>query len=85
MDGKRVFEKWLPCDLESVLQALKPFQRRLEKIVVESTYNWYWLVDGLQDHGYTVVLANPAAMEQYTGSSTPTTGRTVFFWRRWRV
>jgi transposase len=67
MDGKRVFEKRLPCDLESVLQALKPFKKRLEKIVVESTYNWYWLVDGLQDHGYTVVLANPAAMEQYNG------------------
>jgi transposase len=67
MDGKRVFEKRLPCELESVLQALKPFKRHLEKIVVESTYNWYWLVDGLQDRGYTVVLANPAAMEQYNG------------------
>ena len=67
MAGKRVFEKRLPCDLENVLQALKPFKRRLEKIVVESTYNWYWLVDGLQDHGYPVVLANPAAMQQYDG------------------
>jgi transposase len=67
MNGKRVFEKKLPCDLESVLQALKPFQKRLEKIAVESTYNWYWLVDGLQDHGYPVVLANPAAMQQYDG------------------
>jgi transposase len=67
LSGKRVFEKRLPCDLGSVLLALKPFQRRLEKIAVESTYNWYWLVDGLQDHGYPVVLANPAAMEQYHG------------------
>jgi transposase len=67
MQGKRVFEKKLPCDLESVLRALKPFKKRLEKIAVESTYNWYWLVDGLQDHGYPVVLANPAAMEQYNG------------------
>jgi transposase len=67
LDGKRVFEKRLPCDLESVLQALKPFKKRLEKIVVESTYHWYWLVDGWQDRGYTVVLANPAAMEQYNG------------------
>jgi transposase len=67
MKGKRVFEKKLPCDLESVLQALKPFQKRLEKVAVESTYNWYWLVDGLQDDGYPVVLANPAAMQQYDG------------------
>jgi transposase len=67
MDGKRVFEKKLPCQMKSVLEALKPFKKRLEKIAVESTYNWYWLVDGLQDNGYPVVLANPAAMEQYDG------------------
>ena len=67
MEGKRVFEKKLPCEMKSVLEALKPFKKRLEKIAVESTYNWYWLVDGLQDHGYPVVLANPAAMEQYDG------------------
>jgi transposase len=66
-DGRRVFEKKLPCDLEAVVRALKPFKKRLEKIAVESTYNWYWLVDGLQDHGYPVVLANPAAMQQYDG------------------
>jgi len=45
MQGKRIFEKRLPCHLESVLRALKPFKKRLEKIAVESTYNWYWLVD----------------------------------------
>src|ERR1017187_26747 len=67
MDGKRVFEKKLPCDIDSVVRALKPFKKRLEKIAVESTYNWYWLVDGLQDRGYPVVLANPAAMQQYDG------------------
>jgi transposase len=67
MTGKRVFEKKLPCELESVVAALQPFKRRLEKIAVESTYNWYWLVDGLQDRGHNVVLANPAAMKQYDG------------------
>lgn len=65
--GKRVFEKRLPCDLGSVVSALKPFRRRLETIAVESTYNWYWLVDGLQDEGFEVVLANPAGMEPYNG------------------
>jgi transposase len=66
-DGKRVFEKRLPCDLKSVVKALKPFKKGLESIAVESTYNWYWLVDGLQDEGFPVVLANPAGMEQYNG------------------
>jgi hypothetical protein len=33
----------------------------------ESTFNWYWLVDGLMDLGYRVHLANPAAIQQYSG------------------
>jgi transposase len=66
-EGKRVFEKKLPCDLPSILQALKPFKSRLETVAVESTFNWYWLVDGLEDAGYHVALANPAAMCQYNG------------------
>jgi hypothetical protein len=35
--------------------------------VVESTDNWYWLVEGLMEAGYRVHLANPAAMQQYSG------------------
>jgi transposase len=34
---------------------------------VESTYNWYWLVDGLMEADYRVHLANPAAIQQYSG------------------
>ncbi len=65
--GKRVFEKKLPCDLAVVLATLKPFQRQITRIAVESTFNWYWLVDGLKAAGYDVALANPAQMEQYNG------------------
>ena len=36
-------------------------------MAVESTYNWYWLVDLLMDHGYKTHLANPSAMQQYKG------------------
>jgi transposase len=35
--------------------------------VVESTYNWYWLVDALMEAGYRVHLANTAAIVQYSG------------------
>jgi len=35
--------------------------------VVESTYNWYWLVDELMKAGYRVHLANTAAIRQYEG------------------
>lgn len=35
--------------------------------MVESTYNWYWLVDGLKDAGFDVKLANTVAMKRYDG------------------
>lgn len=65
--GRRLVHKKLPCDLAAILQLLKPYKNRIATIAVESTFNWYWLVDGLQDHGYHVVLANPAAMQPYSG------------------
>jgi transposase len=46
---------------------LKPYQQDLQGCVVESTYNWYWLVDGLMEVGHRVHLANPAAIQQYNG------------------
>ena len=65
--GKRVFCKRLPNDLPSVLEALKPYGKHIEAIAVESTYNWYWLVDGLKEAGFNVRVANPAAVDQYDG------------------
>ena len=49
------------------MQALEPFRESLEGIVVESTYNWYWIVDGLEKEGYKLSLANPSAIKQYEG------------------
>jgi len=64
---KRVFGKRIDNHLPCVLSALEPFKNKLEGVVVESTYNWYWLVDGLQENDYKVHLANPAAIKQYEG------------------
>jgi transposase len=66
-DDREVLSKRLPNDLAMVLRLLEPYREELGGIAVESTYNWYWLVDGLRDHGYKVVLANPAANMQYNG------------------
>ena len=65
--GKRIAHKMLPCHLPTILEMLQPYKERIAQVAVESTYNWYWLVDGLEDHGYPVVLANPARMHQYDG------------------
>jgi len=59
--------KRLPNDLSVILSALQPHQESIEGLVVESTYNWYWLVDGLMDAGYRLHLANTAAIIQYAG------------------
>jgi transposase len=62
-----VYQKRLPNDLAMIVEQLSPYRSSLEGIVVESTYNWYWLVDGLMEHGYRVHLANTAAIQQYEG------------------
>src|SRR5437016_5214739 len=67
MDGKRLASRKVECDLKEVVKFVAPFKNRLEKVAVESTFNWYWLVDGLQALQYPVVLANPAGIEQYSG------------------
>lgn len=65
--GKSIIERKLPCELKRVLECLFPFKEGISCLAVESTFNWYWLVDGLMEAGYCVALANPAATGQYRG------------------
>jgi transposase len=65
--GKRVFKRKLPNDPEMILATLSPYKNDIVGIVVESTYNWYWLVDLLMAEGYTLHLANPTAIQKYSG------------------
>jgi transposase len=62
-----VFQQRLPNELPVILQALEAHHSELIGVVVESTYNWYWLVDGLQAAGYRVHLANTVAIKKYDG------------------
>jgi transposase len=62
-----VAQKRLPNKLASVVAFLAPWKDELVGVVVESTYNWYWLVDGLQEAGFVVHLANTGAIKQYDG------------------
>lgn len=64
--GKVVYDKRLPNDIYLVLREYQQFEK-IDSVVVESTYNWYWLVDGLMSAGYQVKLANPNAIQQYNG------------------
>lgn len=66
-NGKRAFNKKLPNDPAVIVNTLRPFRHDITDIAVESTYNWYWLVDLLMAEGYKVHLANPSAIQKYTG------------------
>jgi len=65
--GKRIYQKRLPNIPDIILAELEPYKEELVGVVVESTFNWYWLVDLLMENGYKVHLANPAAIQQYKG------------------
>jgi transposase len=66
-EGHVVLKKRLRNSLETILDLLDPHRDALAGLVVESTYNWYWLVDGLMEAGYKVHLANTTAIQQYSG------------------
>jgi transposase len=79
--GARIYSKRLKNNLVEILTALSPYEDRINKIAIESTYNWYWLVDGLMGNGYKdkVELANPAAMQQYKGLKNANDKSDAFF------
>jgi transposase len=66
-EGNEVYRKRLCNDLDTVARALEPYRDSLCGVVVESTYNWYWLVDGLMKCGHTLHLANTGAIQKYSG------------------
>ena len=65
--GRRLKHQKLRCDLEAIESFLRPWKEELRSVAVESTYNWYWLVDGLLDAGSQVHLANTAAIKHSEG------------------
>jgi len=64
---KRLLEKKLDNEAALVIQALKPYKRRLKAVAIESTFNWYWLADALMEAGFEVMLVNTAKVVQYEG------------------
>ena len=60
-----IYQKRLPNQLPAILEPFVLYHGEIEGVVVESTYNWSWLVDGFREAGYRVHLATPAAMQQY--------------------
>lgn len=76
-NDKRLFEKRFPCDIETISKELEPYRTCLKGVAVESTFNWYWLVDGLKERNFPVRLlsyphplsADQFARQQFKGRS----------------
>jgi len=66
-EGKKIFKRRLLNDLSILSHVLEPYKQDMQGIAVESTFNWYWLVDALMEAGYSVHLANPVAIQKYKG------------------
>jgi transposase len=62
-----IYQRRFVNHLPEILEGLALHQADIQGLVVESTYKWYWLVDGLMEAGDSVHLANPAATQQYSG------------------
>ncbi|MGF6979967.1 transposase [Paraburkholderia sp. JPY465] len=62
-----LYQRRLPNDPVQIRAALAPHRADLVGVVIEATFNWYWLVDELMSDGYRVHPANPAAIRQYDG------------------
>lgn len=65
--GERVLKAKVDNFIDLVLDKLKLFRSSIAGVVVESTFNWYWLVDGLMEAGFRVHLAQTSANKQYEG------------------
>gem|GEM_PF-160491 len=63
----RVFYRKLANDPDVITNAFAPYRERLKGVVIESTFNWYWLADLLIEKGYAVHLANPCGIQKYSG------------------
>ena len=71
---KKVLEVKTGNKLEQIKQLLAPYKADLQ-IVVESTFNWYWLVDGLQAVGFQVVLAHTLGLHMISAAKVKTDRR----------
>jgi transposase len=80
-DDRRVFKGRFPNQLSVILKVLEPYEPNIVGIVVESTFNWYWLVDGLMENVYKdrVHLAHPAGFQPYKGLKHSNDKTSAFF------
>ena len=75
--GHRCAEGKVNNDLATILDFLAPYGSDVS-IAIESTLNWYWLVDGLMEAGFDVHLAHTLGLYMITGAKVKTDRRDAY-------
>ena len=78
--GSLKLRQRVPNDLDLIGAALAPFRDQLQGVAVESTYNAYWLLDGLDRPAIPPGWSTPWPCRSTPASSRPTTTPTPATW-----
>jgi transposase len=66
-NGKVLVKKSIKCTIDLLMELLKPYRKRIS-VGVESTYNWYWLLDGLKRHKVPCFLGHALYIKYRCGN-----------------
>ena len=69
-----VVDQKIPNDLDAVYEILRGFRSKID-VVVEASFNWYWLVDALREWGVRIRMAHPALVRAITTAKVKTDRR----------
>ena len=66
IDGNVLMKRNVPCDIKIFMNYIAPFKKSLT-VGVESTYNWYWLLDELKKHKIACALGHALYIKRMKG------------------
>lgn len=66
IDGKVLMKRNVACDIKTFMNHIEPFKKSLT-VGVESTYNWYWLLDDLKKHKIICALGHALYIKRMKG------------------
>jgi transposase len=78
-NGSIQIQKTIPCTLSDFSNAIKPYRDSIT-IGVESTFNWYWLIDGLEKLNIPCLLGHALYIKRMSGGkhkNDPTDARAI--------
>ena len=72
-DQKVLINRKIPNNIEEIHRLIRPYGR--VPTVIESTFNWYWIVDGLQARKVPVTLAHSLKLAAISSAKVKTDKR----------